>query len=221
MSTSGVFTFNPEVADHIDEAWERVGKDPAKLTAKELISARRSMNYMQVEWSTLGITLWTIKQESITLTQGEAEIRLSENLIYITDAVLRRDDVDVPMSAMARDEYTAIVNKSEQGRPDRFYLDRDLSPTVTLWQAPENSTDVFMFWGLYRTESVVDISQNPEIPYRYYDAFAAGLAARLAEKYAPEREANLFLKSEKAIGLASDADRERTNTTILPPRRRR
>lgn len=221
MSTSGVYTFNPDISEHIDEAWERVGKDPSKITAKELISARRSMNYMMTDWSTHGVTLWTVKQDSITLIQGEATTRLSNHLIYITDAYLRRDGVDIPMASMARDEYSAIVHKAEQGRPDRYYLDRVTPPVMTLWQVPENSTDEFVFYGLYRTQSVIDLAQEPDIPYRYYEAFAAGLAARFAEKFAPDREAGMHSKATMALELAKDADRERVDTTIRPPNHKR
>ena len=115
----------------------------------------------------------------------------------------------------------AIVNKDEQGRPDRYYLDRTVPPKLTFWQVPENSTDEFVYWGLFRTQTVTSLAEEPDIPYRYYEAFAAGLAARLAEKYAREFESTLWQKAQMAFSKAQAADRERINTRILPPMRRR
>ena len=221
MSTSGLYSFDPKIAEHIDEAWERVGKDPSKISAKELISARRSMNYMLTDWQTIGPTLWTVKEVTIKLTQATETMRLDSHLISIMDAYLRRDSVDIPMASMARDEYSAIVNKSEQGRPDRYYLDRTTPPSITFWQVPENSTDEFIYWGLFRTHSVTELFQEPDIPYRYYEAFAAGLAARLAEKFDPEREAALFAKASNKLEQARQADREIIDTQMLPKSRRR
>lgn len=221
MSTSGLYTFNPEVAEHMDEAWERIGKDPSKLTAKHIVAMRRSMNYMMADWATRGILLWTMRETSFVTVQGVGSITLDEHLIALFDATLRREGSDVPMVPMARDEYAAIVNKDQQGRPDQYFLERTIPPVLRLWQLPENSSDEVRYWGFFRTESVTDLYQEPEIPYRYQEAFAAGLAARLAEKYAKAREADLFAKAEGALDRASDADRERTDTQLTLGRRRR
>lgn len=68
-------------------------------------------------------------------------------------------------------------------------------------------------------------SDNADIPYYMYDAFAYGLAFRLAEKYAdPSLEAALYGKAQNAFADAQNAVRERGDVRIVPTsasRRRR
>ena len=217
MTTSGVYTFDPELAAIAEEAFERCGIDPATITARHAKSARRSMDYLFSGWANRGPHLWAIDQQTIaapTLVAGTATYNCPAGTVAVLEMVVRRSGVDTPISPMARDEYLAIPDKTTQGLPNRFYFDRSrTTPTLTFWNVPENATDQIIYYRMRQLQDSGGAALTADIPFRWQEALAAGLAAKLAEKYAPEREQSLVSKAERAYALAYQEDRERTPTT--------
>ena len=233
MATSGTWIFNPDLAELVDEAFERCRVDPAHITARHVLSARRSMRFMLADWATEDYHDFRIRQESFTVVQGQAtyvagvDFDITDtNLIDMLDAVLTRQGVDTPVIPWSRSDYLNIPEKGIEGRPDRWFIDkRRDNIEVTFWPVPENSTDVITFNAVRKFEDSDTAADNADIPYHMYDAFASGLAARLAEKFAPpELEEKLWVKSERAFRKAQNAVRERGDVRIVPTsasRRRR
>jgi hypothetical protein len=238
MATSGTWLFNPDLAELVDEAFERCRIDPAHITARHIQSARRSMRFMLTDWATRDYHEFRIQSESFTLVEGQAVYtagvdfdipvapNTSSNLIELLDAVLTRSGVDTPVTPWSRSDYLNIPEKSIEGRPDRWFIDKQRDQiVVTFWPVPENSTDIITFNGVRKFEDADAAADNADISYYMQDAFAYGLAFRLAEKYAPpELESALFQKAEKAFRDAQNAVRERGDVRIVPvsaSRRRR
>jgi hypothetical protein len=71
MATSSSTNFELDVADYIEEAFERCGLEVR--TGYDLKTAKRSLNLMLAEWSNRGLNQWTIQQTSITMASGIAE----------------------------------------------------------------------------------------------------------------------------------------------------
>ena len=69
MTTSGTSTFNLDLNELVEEAFERCGAE--LRTGYDLKTARRSLNLLTIEWANRGINLWTIEQGSIPLVQGQ------------------------------------------------------------------------------------------------------------------------------------------------------
>lgn len=235
MATSGTFIFNPDLAEMVDEALERCRIDPAKITSRHILSARRSMRFMLADWATRDYHNFRIESESFTLVQGQATYtagvdfdiptppNTSSNLIDILDAVLTRSGVDTPVVPWTRQDYLNIPEKTIEGRPDRWWVDKQRDQiVVTFWPVPENSTDIVTFNGVRKYEDSDTAADNADIPYHMYDAFAYGLAFRLAEKFAPpELESAMFQKAEAAFRTAQNAVRERGDVRIVPDAGRR
>lgn len=233
MATSGTFIFNPDLAELVDEAFDRCRIDPAKITARHVLSARRSMRFMLADWATKDYHDFRIVQEQFTTVQGQAvytagvDFDITDtNLIDILDAVLERSGVDTPIIPWSRADYLNIPEKSIEGRPDRWFVDKQRDQiVVTFWPVPENSTDIITFNAVRKFEDSDTAADNADIPYHMYDAFAYGLAFRLAEKYAPPKlEASLYGKAQNAFRDAQNAVRERGDVRIVPTsasRRRR
>lgn len=214
MSTSGTYDWAPEIGEVCDEAFERCGIDPAALTARHMKSARLSMNYLFASWATRGVHLWAVERQKIDCIAGTATYNLPAGTLAILDATLLRDGIETPLAPIARDEYVNLPDKTQRGLPSSFYLDRQRSATVTLWPTPENATDDFIYYRMRQLQDVGAASNNPDVPYFWQEALVSGLAAKLAEKYAPDREQGLLLKSENAFNLAYQEDRQRTPTTF-------
>jgi hypothetical protein len=88
MTTSGTTTFNLDLAELVDEAYERVGEEGAR-TGYALRTARRSLGLLFAEWSNLGINLWTFAEGSIPLVAGTATYDLPADTVDLLEHFIR------------------------------------------------------------------------------------------------------------------------------------
>ena len=72
MTTSGTQSFNLDLSNLIEEAFERCGSE--LRTGYDMRTARRSLNLLTIEWANRGINLWTIEQGEIPMVQGQTLI---------------------------------------------------------------------------------------------------------------------------------------------------
>tara|TARA_Y100001938_G_scaffold140271_1_gene208231 strand:- start:842 stop:1510 length:669 start_codon:yes stop_codon:yes gene_type:complete len=214
MALSGSTNFEPAVDEYIEEAFERCGLEVR--TGYDLKSARRSLNLMLAEWANRGLNQWTIEQRTQTVTADDTEYDLGTDVIDILSAVVRRSNTDFNMTRISRDVYLAIPTKTSTGRPTQFFLDRQITPNLKIWPAPENSTDVIRYDALTRMNDA-DTAQNTlEIPFRFYPCLTAGLAYYISLKRAPERIQLLKSVYEEEFDRAMAEDRDRSSFNIKP-----
>ena len=214
MAVSGSKNFELEVSDVIEEAYERCGVEVR--TGYGLRTARRSLNLMLAEWANRGVNLFSIEQVTTTLTQATANYTLGTDTIDILEMVLRRSGVDYTMDRIGRGEYLNLPNKTDQGRPSQFFVDRQINPVVYLWQTPENSTDQIIYYRLVRIDDADDYNNTFEVPFRFYPCLVSGLAYYLSVKFAPDRTALLKSVYEEEFSRAATEDRDRASLRLVP-----
>jgi len=217
MATSGSRDFNIDVAEIIEEAYERCGLE--MRTGYDAKTARRSLNLMFAEWVNRGLNLWTVAQSVTPVVQGQAQITLGEDVVDILEMALRRDGTDLEMERISRGQYLDFPNKTSQGRPSQFYFDRGIAPVINLWQTPENSTDQLVFYYVRRIEDADALVNTTQVPFRFYPCMVAGLAYYLAMKRAPERIQLLKVVYEEEFQRAAEEDEDRVPLRIVPGRR--
>jgi hypothetical protein len=217
MATSGSRDFNIDVAEIIEEAYERCGLE--MRTGYDAKTARRSLNLMFAEWANRGLNLWTVVQTTLTLTQGQAQETLAEDVVDILEMALRRDGTDYEMERISRSQYLDFPNKTDQGRPSQFYFDRGIAPVINLWQTPENSTDQLVYYYVRRIEDADALVNTAGVPFRFYPCMVAGLAYYLAMKRAPERIQLLKAVYEEEFQRAAEEDEDRVPLKLVPGRR--
>lgn len=220
MASSGAYAFSLENAEIIAEAFERMEIDPSTLQHRHLTSALRSLGLMFGEWSGEGVNQWRIDQETKTLTDGDYTFALPAGTIDVLGAWLRRSSVDTAMNMISRQDWHDIPTKTTEGRPDRFWVEKltTLTPTFYHWPAAENSTDVIVYTRLLQMEDAGTLAQTPALPARWLEAICAGLAAKLAVKYAMKKLGALKPLADEAFMKARRGDRELGPTTIQVPR---
>lgn len=214
MATSGSTDFELDVADYIEEAFERCGLEVR--TGYDLKTAKRSLNLMLAEWANRGLNQWTIEQRTFTVTQGDSETDLGTDVIDILSVVVRRSSTDYALERVSRDEFLNIPNKTTQGRPTQFFLDRQITPNLKIWPAPENSTDVIIYDALTRIEDADTQTNTIEVPFRFYPCLTAGLAYYIALKRAPQRIQLLKAVYEEELERAMIEDRDRASFNVVP-----
>lgn len=223
---SGLYTFSPEVAEITSEAWERLGYEPETLKARHVKSTRRSLNFMFTDWVTRGFKQPWIATQSVTLTQGQNLIPLASPAVDVYHVYLTRSGYDVEMYPISETEWEAIPNKLQQGRPTMYWVrynteNNNGTPTVVIWQASQNNTDIVNMACMSRAQDVGQANAGLFIPYVWLEACVSGLAARLAMKWRPERYQGLLAEAEGPpqangragkFGTAMESTREKAST---------
>lgn len=158
MATTGTSTFNLEMNDLIEEAFERCGKE--LRTGYDFRTARRSLNLLTVEWANRGINLWTIEQGAIPMVTGQAVYPLPVNTIDLLDQVVRQNNgttnqIDININRISESTYSTIPNKLTQGRPIQVWINRQSGAT--------NPTSVTLNGGISATDTTITLSSTANL----------------------------------------------------------
>ena len=214
MATSGSKDFELDVAEYVEEAFERCGLEVR--TGYDLKSAKRSLNLLLADWANRGLNQWTIKQRTITMITSQGDYSVDSDVIDILSVIVRRDSTDYSLLRLSRDGFLTIPNKTTQGRVNQFFLDRQISPNLKLWPVPDNSTDVVYYDALTRMDDADIYTNTMDLPFRFYPCLAAGLAYYLALKRAPNRVEMLKALYEEEFERAAVEDRDRASFNVAP-----
>ena len=214
MTLSGSTNFELDVSDYVEEAFERCGLQVR--TGYDLKTARRSLNLMLAEWANRGLNQWTIAQNTQAVTSGTGNYTLGANIIDILSVVVRRSGTDFALTRMSRDDYLTIPTKTTTGRPNQFFLDRQITPVLKLWPVPDNSTDTIIYDALTRMDDADEYTNTLDVPFRLYPCLAAGLAYYISIKRAPNRAQLLKAMYEEEFERAMAEDRDRASFNVVP-----
>jgi hypothetical protein len=231
MTTSGTATFNLELKDIIEEAFERCGSE--LRTGYDLKTARRSLNLMTIEWANRGINLWTIEEGSIPMVQGQITYDLPVDTIDLLDSVIRTSSelgrltstsavfqsVLMPRSPTRtpradRSKCGLTGNQVPQSQPTGVNF-----PEIYVWPAPDQSNlYTYVYWRLKRIQDAGNGVNTQDIPFRMLPCLVAGLAYYLSMKIpdALPRLEMLKMSYEEQWLLASAEDREKASLRLAP-----
>lgn len=212
MATSGTTTFELDIGELIEEAYELLGLEAN--SGHDLHTARRSLNLLLQSLSNDQINLWKTILTTQTTTQGTASYTLDAAVIDVKDVVVRRNSNDLVMTRVSRQQYQSYPNKASQGRPTQYWLERLTTPVLHVWPTPDNSSDELRFYALERIEDVGDHTNTLDLPSRFQPAIVTGLAYRLAIKKKPEAAQVLKALYDQELFNAQSEDRDRASLYI-------
>lgn len=128
MTTSGLTSFNLDLNDMVEEAFERAGSE--LRTGYDLRTARRSLNLLFADWANRGVNMWTFEQNTITLVTGQPTYALPDDTVDLLDHVIRtnanvaNNQADLTITRISMPTYATIPNKLIQGRPIQVWVQR-------------------------------------------------------------------------------------------------
>jgi hypothetical protein len=223
MTTSGTTTFNLDLTEIIEEAFERCGSEAR--SGYDLRTARRSLNLLFADFANRGVNMWTIEQGSQVLTPGTATYTLPADTVDLLEHVIRTGagvastQADLTITRISVSTYATVPNKLQQARPIQVYINRQATPTFTVWPVPDDSqTYTFVYWRLRRLQDAGDGVNTMDVPFRFLPSMVAGLAYYLALKVPGGAERLPILKAQydEAWELASSEDREKAAVRFVP-----
>ena len=223
MAVSGVANFSLDLAEIVEEAFERAGSE--LRSGYDLRTARRSLNIMFADWANRGVNMWTFEQGTINLVPGTATYNLPEDTVDLLEHVIRTGagsvstQADLTITRISVSTYATIPNKLQQARPIQVWIERLETPRITVWPVPDNSqTYQFVYWRMRRIDNAGTGVNTMDVPFRFLPCMVAGLAYYLALKLpnGPQRLEVLKAQYDEAWQLAADEDREKAAVRFVP-----
>ena len=223
MATSGTTSFDLQIDDIIEEAYERCGL--RTNSGNDLRSARRSLNLLFSEWGNRGVHLWKVQLNEQQLTAGVATYTVPTNVndvleAYISSTAQAADGPatnDIALTKIDRSAYSALPNKLATGQPSQYYVNRQIDPTISLYVAPDASTYTYLkFYSINRIEDAGSFTNTADVAYRFLPCMCSGLAFYLSQKRAPDRIQVLKQLYEDELIRALNEDGSRTSVYISP-----
>lgn len=241
MTTSGTASSNLDLANIIEEAFERCGTE--LRTGYDIRTARRSLNLLTVEWANRGINLWTIEEGEIPLVLNQVSYNLPVDTIDLLEHVTRvgtgSSQQDLSITRISVSTYATIPNKNSTGRPIQLWVNRQSGatypsggrpegtdpttgvdhPQIYVYPAPDQSNYyTFVYWRLRRIQDAGNGINTQDIPFRFLTCLIAGLAYYLAVKIAPDRIQSLKDQYEEQWKFAAEEDRDKSAVRFVPRR---
>ena len=221
MASSGTSTFNLNIDEVIDEAYERCGL--TTNSGYDLKRARRNLNILLSEWSNRGLNLWKVENKEQALTAGTISYATPSNCNDVLEAYVSTGAgnsstiTDVSLTKIDRSAYAALPNKGSTGQPSQYYVDRQINPQIYLYQAPDAVTYTYLkYYYIARIEDAGAYTNTPDAPYRFLPCMVAGLSYYLSFFKAADRTQMLKLAYEDEMKRALDEDGSRTSLYITP-----
>lgn len=221
MSTSGTYNYFPSAGELGLSAFARIGVRRTELTTTHLQDLKNAANLLLAEWSNRQPNLWEVSLQTQALTAGTATYSVNANTVMILDMYVTYGSgttTDRILFPISRTEYASYPNKTQTGVPTVFWFDRITAPTFTLFPVPDSAFSYVANYYTVRQTQDVNLTggDQPEVPYRFLDAFTAGLAWKLAEIYRPELEDKMFARYERSWGIAATQDTENVPMYLSP-----
>ena len=214
------FGFFPSLGEVTLNAFSRIRLRGPMVLAEHFHQAWMEANLMQVEWSNRGPNFWKVSETVFDIGPNAATYPIASTTIMVLNVTVGTGDPpnenELTITPMTRQEYSMQPNKYTQGRPTSFWYDRTISPTITFWPWP-NMTYHCHVWSFgQQMDAVQRGAMQLDVPYRWLDAAAAGLAARLAVHYAQDLEDQRAKQADKAYTVAATQDTEDGSIYFLP-----
>lgn len=232
MATSGTYSYNPGLGELTLYAYNLIGIRNTAVLQEHMEAARMAANMLCARWSNQGVNLWAVDLVTTALTTGVATYPVEGNTVMILDAYVQNDDsganIDRIILPVSRTEYASYPNKEQQGFPTVYWFDRLISasrstgsagPTVTLWPVPntDNGPQSLKYYRVRQIQdSALSNGQTVEIPYLWLEAFAYGLALRLAQIWNPAAVAMIKPMADESYQIAADQNVETAQQYISP-----
>ena len=225
MATSGTTTFNLDIGDILEEAYDLCGME--MRSGYDYRGAKRALNLVFLEWQNKGTNLWSIEQNTQAVTAGTRSYALPSSALDVVDAFIRTDAADTEkqfdqrLNRISRTEYNHQATKLTQSKPTQFYIDKGTTTSnIVLWATPGSAETYSLIYDyIQRIEDVGEpASNNADVPARYLPCLTYALAYNIACKNpeALQRVPMIKQRYDELWNDVSDADREKASVRFVP-----
>lgn len=235
---SNLRSLQPLTGTNTDTATSRT-VDFVDATAVSTVGIKWSATAAPIalERSSDNVTWTTVQTETPSASSGEwtwydlasnvatryFRVRATSGTLDFSQIFLGNTPTEIPLARLNRDDYTNLPNKTFQSnRPLQFWFDRQVSqPVMRLWPVPNAAaeTSQIVLWRQRQIMDVGTLTEEIEVPQRWYEAVVAMLAAKMAIEL-PEVDIALVpildQKATQALYMARMEERDNSPMMIAP-----
>lgn len=166
---------------------------------------------------------WTWYDLNTVIAAEYLRVTATSGVLSVEDLYLGNMPSEIPLARLNRDDYTNLPNKTFQStRPLQYWFDRRTrQPIMHLWPVPNAAAEAsqIVLWRQRQIMDVGSMTQEIEVPQRWYEAVVAGLAAKLALEIAeadPQLVPMLDAKAATALAIAQAEERDNSPIRVAP-----
>ena len=178
---------------------------------------------IQAEVPAVGSGEWSWYDLDSSVSAKYFRVRATSGSLDFSQIYLGNTPTEIPLARLNRDDYTNLPNKTFQSnRPLQYWLDRQsLSPVMNLWPVPNAAATVMqvVVWSHRHIMDVGGMTQEIEVPQRWYEAIVSMLAAKLAMEFVevdPSIVPMLDAKAQQTLYMAQQEERDNSPINIAP-----
>jgi len=219
---TGTYIFAPAASDLVLYAYSLINIRRTELTTQHFVDAGMAANLAMVNLANHLPMRFALETQALALTQGTATYTLANRTIAVPIVTIATASsgttTERTIGPLSASEYAAIPTKAQQGPPTSYFFSLLEVPTITVWPTPDGNGPYTANVQVFRQLQDVDLTnaKGMDSPYRFLDALATDIAARLSESYQPAKADKLYLLAEKRLNLALGRDQEAVNMSIAP-----
>jgi len=221
MATSGTTAFDLDIDEIIEESYNRCGV--RTNSGDDLKRARRNLNILFSEWGNRGVHLWKVELQTQALTAGTVSYTVPTSVSDVLEAYISTTSGittstnDISLTKIDRSAYAALPNKGTQGQPSQYFVDRQTTPIINLYIAPDATTYTYLkYYTINRIEDAGAFTNTADIAYRFIPCMVSGLAYYLSFLSNPGSTQGLRLAYEDELQRALNEDGQRSSVYISP-----
>ena len=163
---------------------------------------------------------WTWYDLESSVATPYFRVRATSGSLNFLEIYTGNTPTEIPLARLNRDDYTNLPNKSFQSnRPLQYWYDRLIpNPVMRLWPVPNSGaiTSQIVLWVQRYIMDVGTMTQQVEVPQRWYEAIVAMLASKLALEIAEVDTSLIPLLDQKAnVALYTAQAEERDNSPMM------
>lgn len=143
------------------------------------------------------------------------------NTLQVREFYVGNMSRQIPMARLNRDDYTNLPNQNfTANQPYQFWFNRTIpQATINLWPVPDNPFVQMVVWYSKQIMDVGDLTNELQIPTRWYEAVQMMLSHRMALELpgvAVDRITYLEGQAEKYLNQAEQEERDRSPIYYAP-----
>jgi hypothetical protein len=135
--------------------------------------------------------------------------------LSVRELYFGNNSLEVQMSSLNRDDYTNLPNKDfTANQPYQYWYNRQIpNPQIYIWPVPSTAFVQMVCWYSRQIEDVGALTDELEIPQRWYEAVQMMLAHKMSlelPQVAMDRIGYLEKMAEKHLYIAEQEERDRS-----------
>ena len=135
--------------------------------------------------------------------------------LSVRELYFGNNSLEVQMSSLNRDDYTNLPNKDfTANQPYQYWFNRQIpNPQIYIWPVPSTAFVQMVCWYSRQIEDVGALTDELEIPQRWYEAVQMMLAHKMSlelPQVAMDRIGYLEKMAEKHLYIAEQEERDRS-----------